>query len=82
MRAAPGDKLNGIADTGSEREREVASEAIFFALFRVVEIEELSGAEKAVEWARGMVDDPAMRRALGDGVLRSMSERRSDERDG
>nr|MBA2439680.1 hypothetical protein [Thermoleophilaceae bacterium] len=45
------------------------AEAVFYALFRVVEVEELSGAEQAVEWARGMVDDPLLRRAFGDGVI-------------
>ena len=50
-------------------------EAIFYALFRVVEIEELSGSEKAVEWARGMVDDPALRRAFGDGVIDAVAAR-------
>ena len=54
------------------------TEAVFYALFRVVEIEELSGPEKAVEWARGMVDDPVLRRAFGDGVVDAVRER--DER--
>lgn len=45
------------------------------ALFRVVEIEELSGAEKAVEWARGLEDDPDMRRAFGDGVVDAVRDR-------
>ncbi len=51
------------------------AEAVFYALFRVVEVEELSGAEQAVEWARGMVDDPLLRRAFGDGVIEAVSER-------
>ncbi len=51
------------------------AEAVFYALFRVVEIEELSDAEKAVEWARGMLDDPVLRRAFGDGVIDAVSER-------
>ena len=53
----------------------MAAEAVFFALFRVVEIEELSGAEKAVEWARGMVEDPVLRRAFADGVIEAVAER-------
>ncbi len=48
---------------------------MFYALFRVVEIEELSGADRAVEWARGMVDDPVLRRAFGDGVVDAVSAR-------
>ncbi len=51
------------------------AEAVFFALFRAVEIEELSGPAKAVEWARGMVDDPVLRRAFADGVIEAVSER-------
>ncbi|MDQ4048917.1 MAG: hypothetical protein M3131_05985 [Actinomycetota bacterium] len=51
------------------------AEAVFYALFRVVEIEELSDAERAVEWARGMVEDPVLRRAFGDGVIDAVSER-------
>ena len=41
----------------------------------MVEIEELSGSEKAVEWARGMVDDPVLRRAFGDGVIDAVAAR-------
>jgi hypothetical protein len=48
---------------------------VFYALFRVVEIEELSDAEKALEWARGIVDDPVLRRAFGDGVIDAARER-------
>jgi hypothetical protein len=55
------------------------AEAVFYALFRVVEIEELSGAEKAVEWARGMVDDPKLRRAFGDGVIDAVGRRANAE---
>ncbi|MBA3299276.1 MAG: hypothetical protein H0U24_04255 [Thermoleophilaceae bacterium] len=51
------------------------AEAVFYALFRVVEVEELSGAEQAVEWARGMVDDPVLRRAFGDGVVDAVERR-------
>ena len=48
---------------------------MFYALFRVVEIEELSDAGKALEWARGMVGDPQLRRAFGDGVIEAVAER-------
>ena len=53
------------------------AEAVFYALFRVVEIEELTGAEDAVQWARGLVDDPVMRRAFGDGVIKAVADRKS-----
>ena len=55
------------------------AEAVFYALFRVVEIEELSDPEKAVEWARGMVEDPVLRLAFGDGVIKAVSARAADE---
>ena len=55
------------------------AEAVFYALFRVVEVEELSGAEQAVEWARGMVDDPLLRRAFGDRVIDAVAERGTGE---
>lgn len=58
------------------------AEAIFYALFRVVEIEELSDAEKAMEWARGMVDDPVLRRAFGDGVVDAVNKRTQAESEG
>jgi len=52
---------------------------VFYALFRVVEIEELSDAEKAVEWARGMVDDPVMRRGFGNGVVDMLDARARED---
>jgi hypothetical protein len=59
----------------ASREREVVSQGVFFALFRVVEIDELSGPEKALEWARAMVDEPELRRGFTDGVLRAFDAR-------
>ena len=55
------------------------AEAVFYALFRVVEIEELSGSEDAVQWARGLVDAPDMRRAFGDGVIKAVADRAAGE---
>ena len=55
--------------------REIAAEAVFFALFRVVEIDELSGAEKALEWARAMVDEEELRRGFSEGLLRARGDR-------
>jgi hypothetical protein len=51
---------------------EVVEQAIFFALFRVVEIEELSGAEDAVNWARGVVEDDSLRKAFGAEIVRQV----------
>ena len=56
-------------------QREIVAEAVFFALFRVVEIDELSGAEKALEWARAMVDEEELRRGFSEGVLHAREER-------
>jgi hypothetical protein len=56
-------------------QREIVAEAVFFALFRVVEIDELSGAEKALEWARAMVDEQELRRGFSEGVLNAREQR-------
>ncbi len=40
----------------------------------MVEIEEFSDAEEAVDWARSMVDDPVLRRAFGDGVIDAVAK--------
>ncbi len=53
----------------------LVEQGIFYALFRVIEIEELSGAEDAVEWARGVVDDEALRKAFSAEIVRSVVER-------
>jgi hypothetical protein len=53
--------------TPSSPEGPVA-EAIFFALFRVVEIEEYAGAEKAIEWARSVLEDRQLREAFADSI--------------
>jgi hypothetical protein len=66
-----------MADAG--RQRELASQSVFYALFRVIEIEELSGPEKAVEWARAMVDEPELRGAFVDGVQRALVQRAARE---
>jgi len=58
------------------------AEAVFYALFRVVEIVELSDSEKAVEWARGLVEDPVLRRAFGDGVIDAVGERTKGDSEG
>jgi len=59
----------------AEANREIVSEGVFYALFRVVEIEELSGPDKALEWAKAMVEEPQMRRAFSEGVLKGLAER-------
>ena len=39
-----------------------------------MEIEELSDATAAVEWARSLVEDPVLRRAFGDGVIEAVEK--------
>jgi hypothetical protein len=58
-----------------DSDSEIVSEGVFFALFRVVEIEELYGPEKAVEWARSMVDDDEFRGAFAERLLARRAER-------
>ena len=62
-------------ETGDASRREVVSRGVFFALFRVVEIDELSGPEKAVEWARAMVDEPELRLGFTNGLLQALDDR-------
>lgn len=59
----------------ARRQREIVSQGVFYALFRVVEIDELSGPEKAVEWARSMTEEPELRRGFSEGVLQALAER-------
>ena len=51
---------------------ELAREAVYFALFRVVEIGELHGAEKAIEWAQSALDEEQLR----DGLVNRVREAR------
>jgi len=44
------------------------SQIIFYALFRIVEIDELSGPEAAIAWARSVLDDPQLRDAFAENV--------------
>ena len=39
-------------------------DAVYFALFRVVEIAELRGAETAIEWAQSALDEEQLREGL------------------
>jgi hypothetical protein len=51
---------------------ELARDAVYFALFRVVEIAELHGAETAVEWAQSAIDEEQLR----DGLVNRVREAR------
>jgi hypothetical protein len=52
-------------------EQALAEDAVFFALFRLVEIDELAGPEEALTWARTVVESAELRR----GLVESVSER-------
>jgi hypothetical protein len=53
----------------------MVAEAVFFALFRLVEIDELSGPEKALEWARAMVEEEELRRGFSESLIQAREER-------
>ena len=53
---------------------QLVERGIFYALFRVIEIEELSGAEDAVKWARGVVDDASLRKACSEEIVSAVVE--------
>jgi hypothetical protein len=56
-------------------EPDVVAEGVFYAMFRLVEIDELSGPEKALDWARMVVEDEGYRRAFADNVRRAVAAR-------
>jgi hypothetical protein len=53
---------------------DLACDAVYYALFRVVEIAELHGAEKAVEWAQNALEESQLR----DGLVSRVQEARND----
>jgi hypothetical protein len=54
----------------------LARDAVYFALFRVVEIAELHGAETAVEWAQSALSEEQLR----DGLVNRVREARGGTR--
>jgi hypothetical protein len=52
---------------------ELARDAVYFALFRVVEIAELHGTETAVEWAQSAIGEEQLR----DGLVNRVREARA-----
>jgi hypothetical protein len=49
---------------------ELAREAVYYALFRLVEIAELHGPETAVDWAQSALDEEQLR----DGLVNRVRE--------
>ena len=70
-----------MEDRDPAAQREIVSQGVFFALFRLVEIDELSGPEKALEWARAMLDEPELRQGFSEGVLQA-AEARAEREEG
>jgi hypothetical protein len=56
-------------------ERQLAYEAIYYALFRVVEVSEYENAEAAVEWAQKALEWEQLREGLVDRVEELRAER-------
>jgi hypothetical protein len=54
---------------------ELATDAVYFALFRVVEIAELHGAETAIEWAQSALDEVQLREGLVNRVREARDSR-------
>jgi hypothetical protein len=54
-------------------DRQLACEAIYYALFRVVEVSEFNDAEAAVEWAQKALDTEQLR----EGIVERVEETRS-----
>jgi hypothetical protein len=54
------------------------SDAVFYTLFRVIEIDEYAGPEKALEWARSVVEDRQLREAFADSISERLEAKVSD----
>ena len=54
---------------------ELAGDAVYFALFRIVEIAELHGAETAIEWAQSALDEGQLREGLVNRVREARDSR-------
>ena len=54
---------------------DVVAEGVFYALFKVVEIEELRGCEEALNWARMVLEDSDYRQTFADRVRQAVTAR-------
>jgi hypothetical protein len=57
------------------KERELACESVYFALFKIVELAEYENAEAAVQWAQKALDWPELRDGLVEGVEENRASR-------
>jgi hypothetical protein len=55
---------------------DLASDAVYLALFRVVEIAELHGEKTAVEWAQSALEEEQLREGLVNRVRQGREARR------
>lgn len=68
--------LNGyMQHMAHGRPDDPVAEGVYYALFKVVSTADLSGDEKAVEWARRAIETPELLRSLADGTRRASAER-------
>ena len=58
-----------------DRPDELASDAVYYALFRVVEIAELHGPDTAIEWAQSALSDTQLRDGLVNRVREAKASR-------
>jgi hypothetical protein len=58
-------------------EQTLTEAAVYFALFRVVEVAELEGAEAGVAWAQDALDWPRLRTGLVEGAAESLRQGRA-----
>jgi hypothetical protein len=54
---------------------QLATECVYFALFRVVEVGELDNAAAAIAWAEDALANEDLRQGLVDGVKERMADR-------
>ncbi|HEX2232520.1 MAG TPA: hypothetical protein VHG69_04060 [Thermoleophilaceae bacterium] len=57
------------------KERELACESVYFALFKIVELAEYEDAEAAVAWAQKALEWEELRTGLVEGVEESRAAR-------
>ncbi|MDQ3720660.1 MAG: hypothetical protein M3350_07780 [Actinomycetota bacterium] len=51
------------------------ADAVYYTLFKVASIADLSGDEKAVEWTRRALESPDLVKGLADGTRRATDDR-------
>jgi hypothetical protein len=57
-----------VGGSSAHVEGDVAVQSVFYALFRIVELDEYSGPETAIEWAQSVLGDPQLLRGFVERV--------------